>query len=750
MNDDTNPRIETLETDEVPKAAQLIAELEECILAGNAMGIFSRLVNCHNTRRCLWNHKQPDGRLAEMESQPGQQEKQVWRWPGAPDVSVYTCDKIVRWLMLLRSAVTSRGDVRCEPRRAADDAPAQLASLWQTTMDALLEEKSFNLAYQTDLFSACAEELGYGMILVDDERKQRSELLTMDLQSITDMLVEQGRQAKLIELAQQAQEAQSEEPLELTEEEDSAIVQNVNVKLEMLLADEDGDDEPYVALLQSVDPKMSEDEAESVLEQLRDEPTQPAKYTAPRDDGVMFNVETLMPWINCVHPVTMSGEGKTDALFVVRYYSETKLREKAEAEKWDKEAMEELLTKKNQFFEQLTTQSAITIPNWSLNSMGVGLVIDRTALEKLPRWLVVYVWRKAVNEKGLPMVYKGAFHPNMPDHMLFWEPTDLEEMPLVVDTAEPVMYAIQSRGVADIVADKQSFVKDTLDGEGARGQLGSNPPLLRTAGEHVGITPGKELYAKRSGTSSYAGSQFMEVPKIDQGSMAVMAYVDKLVDDYYFRGKDTDPEDKAMFREWKVLQARRCQVAVLRIIWTIMQEKMSDAQISDINGQMIKLGMKRDQLKGRAAISIGVHVDGYGEDASKKFAEVLSIMMQNDRAGAVDWNEAMMILARMLTPTYANRLVMNQQAASGKIVDDQQSRIAKIMAGVPVGYDDKASNPQLRMQVLQQWMQMPGNVQRAQMDPTLAGMMQKEQEYLSFQQQQIQNAATGRTGVKPN
>lgn len=747
MNEDTNERIETLETDEVPRAAQLIAELQECILAGSAMGIFGRLANCHNTRRCLWTNKQPDGRLPDSDEK---EKKQVWRWPGAPDVSVYTCDKIVRWLMLLRSAVVSRGDVRCEPRRPADDAAQGLASLWQGTMDNLLDARSFNVAYQTDLFSTCTEELGYGMALVDDERKQRSELLTMDLQSIADTLVEQERQAKLIELAQASQDAPDDQPVELSDDEDSAIVQGINEKLEMMLADEDGDSEPYVALLQSLDPKMSDAEAESVLEQLRENPTEPAKYTAPRDDGVMFNVETLMPWINCVHPVTMSGEGKTDVLFVIRYYSESQVREKALGEKWDEDALDELLEKKNQFFEELCIAAGVTIPNWSLNSMGVGLVIDREALEKLPRWVVVYVWRKATNEKGLPMVYKGAFNPHMSEQMLFWEPTDLEEMPLVVDTAEPVLYAMQARGVADIVADKQSFIKDTLDGEGARGQLGSNPPLLRTSGEHAGISPGKELYAKRSGNSSYAGSTFMQVPPIDQGSMAVMQYVDKLVDDYYFRSKDTDPEDKRMFREWKVLQARRCQVAVLRIIWTIMQEKMSDAQISEINGQMVKLGMSRDQLKGRAAISIGVHVDGYGDDAAEKFAKVLGIMMQNDRAGAVDWNEGMMILARLLAPTYASRLVMSQDAASGKIVDDQESRIAKIMAGVPVRYDDKAGNPTLRMQVLQQWAQMPGNVQRAQTDPTIAAMMKKEQEYLTFQNQQIENAATGRTGVRAN
>lgn len=94
---------------------------------------------------------------------------------------------------------------------------------------------------------------------------------------------------------------------------------------------------------------------------------------------------------------------------------------------------------------------------------------------------------------------------------------------------------------------------------------------------------------------------------------------------------------------------------------------------------------------------------------------------------------------------------MPAQVATGRVIDDQEMRIAKVMAGVPVRYDDRVSNPQLRMQVLQQWASMPGNVQRAASDPTVAEMMQKEYDMLQFQdEQQSVNPVTGRTGVKPN
>lgn len=749
MNQDTQDRIKTLEPGDEPTAAQLIAEIREAIVAASAMNVFARLSNCHNTRRCLWDNKAEDGRLPDLsKDMERKQEKQIWRWPGAPDVSVPLCDKIVRWLMLIRSTVFSRGDVRIAPRRVAEGASDDLDEVWQNALEYFLDVGSSNLGYQTDLFSTCVEEFGYGMMLVEVEKRERNERLEMDLQAITDELVRQEQDALMVKAQQEADGAEVDPAEVLTEEVQEGIAQKVNVELEMMLATSGVPQPAHLQLIQGVDPRISDREAKSVLQQLRKEPVKPAEYTAPRDDGCMFRAEVVVPWVNCIHPSTMTGEGKTDMVAFLRYYSDSQVNEKARVEGWDKASTKKLLDEqKNKFFNELC--GGLSVPAWSLNGMGVGLEIDTAALEKMPRWLVIYVYRKITNKAGLPMVYRGALHPNMPNNLLLWEITDLTELPLVVDTAEPVTYAMLARGVADIVVDKQNFIKDTLDGEGARGQLGSNPPLLRTAGQHVGIRPGIEMYAKRSG-NSFDGSQFMNVPQIDQGAMKVMEYLDKLVDDYYCRGTQADPDDKRMFREWKVFQARRCHIAVLRLIWMLMQENIDSLQVSNINGRAVKLDAHRDQLKGEAAISIGVHVDGYGENAAEKFAKVLTMMMQSDRSGNVNWAEGTTILARLMSPTYARRLVMSQDAASGKILDDQENRIAKIMAGIGVRYDDRASNPGLRMKVLQQWASNPANIQRAGGDENIVQLIQKEQEYLQFQLQQTENAAIGRTGVKAN
>lgn len=747
-------RITTLEPGRMPTAASLIAEIKEAIVAASAQGIFIRLSFCHNVRRCLEAGRNvlSDGRLTGEKLEG---EKTVWRWKGAPDLNVHLTDKIIRRLMLMRSQVVTSGDVRVAPRRGnVSDTDQDLSEVWQNTMDYFLDVGDGHVSCQSDLFSTTVEELGYGIQLVEVVKKVRNEVCQVNLQQITNAMVKQLEEEQMAAMQAGAEDPDADEDagmegLEAPGEEEQEIGERVAAMLETMMAGRGRPSDDELAMVKRVDARMTDEWAARVVKALREDPTAEVEYAAPKDDGCTFRLETLVPWINCIHPYLMDGEGMTDMVAVVRYYNEPKLREKALVEKWDKAATKDLVKNhKNEFFTNLFAGQQL--PEWSLNGMGVGMVVNQNALKEYPHWLVLYVYRKITNAEGRPVVYRGALNPNMPDKLLMWEMTDLEELPIVVDTCEPVRFAMDARGVPMIVVDKQNFVKDSLNNEGARAQLGSNPPLNRTAGQHVGISPGKELYAKRSGTS-FEGSEFMQVPVVDQGTLAMMDRVERLVEDYYFASEVTDPEDKRAFRRWKMLRAKFCYAKALRLLWRQMQETIDVLQVSNINGRPVNLDARRDQLQGEAAISIGVHLDGLTEDAADKFVKVFTQLSQSDRGGVIDNAEGMRIAAQLLVPTFARRLVMTNQAASDKIVDDEEGRIAKIMAGVPMRYDERASNPGLRLQTLQQWAALPENVARASTDPVVMGLMQKEEQWLRFQiQQQSVNATTGRTGVTPN
>lgn len=748
MNTDDTP-LTTLEAWQQPTAQQLINECQEAITAASAMGVFDRLLRCHETKNCQWPNKQGDGRLGEKdESLP------VFRWKGAPDIGVPMCGKIIRWLALLRMSVYNRGSLNIGPRRAPDPESGGgdvtgLAAVWQHTCDYLMSLADWNLSKAFKLFSTCVEELGYGVLLCDWKPSWRLELVSVATQQISDLLVEQQRQMLMAQMqAEAASLGQAVDVAELPPELDAQAISNALVELETFLMDAETTSW-HISLVQALDERITAAEARRVVRELRKADNEgKTQYQAPKADGGTWEVDAPIPWVNFLHPYDMRGTGACDWVARPCYLSESQVRARAKTEKWNKAALKDLLeNQRNRFWAELNWGQTA----WALNGVGIGMEINVQSMEKMPRWLVVEMWRVVTNKEGLPRIAKAIFNPHMRDGpLLLWQPTDLDRLPIVVDTAEPCAYAMMAQGAADIIRDKQNFVKDGLDAEGARGQLGSNPPLLRTVGQHVDLQPGRQLYAKRTG-STFEGSQFMKIPGVDAGHLRVVEKVEALVEQYYFRSADTSESDRAMFEEDKRFDSLRCYRELVRLLWTLAQENIDRVQVSRINGVDVELDARRDQLQGEADVHIGVHLDGYSKDSAEKFVKVFTQLSQGDRFGALDAAEGMNIATQLLAPTYARRLIMSPEKASGRVVDEQEQRIAKIMAGVPVTYAPQISNPGLRMQVMEQWMQVPGNLQKAQADPVAGPLFEKELQYLDFQiKQQTANPTIGRTGVKPN
>jgi len=747
-------RLTTLEIRQQAKPEQLARELREAVIAATAMNVFTRMEVCHNTRRCCWQGQQPDGRRGPVE-----ENDRMFRWKGAPDLRIPLADTVIRRLMLIRAGVVNRGDMRIAPRQVADSnqnpTGQDMAAVWQSTMEYFLDVQQAPIGAAMDLFNVCVEEFGYCGLLPDWQKKQRMELKKMTFQILTDTWLKQ----QVNERQAAAQEAGQNPDEVLTPEVVQALTEQVTQMLEDMLAAQGPAREDQVALVQLADPLISDREARRVISNLRKSAGEEVEYQVPKDEGGVPVTKVLVPWINFIHAHDMTGEGGTDWFSMPEYLTETEIevRSAKGAENWNPKAKKKLLeSQKNKLFNTLYTGvgsgSGGKLQGWIANGVGVGLEASSQALEQMPRWLVIYQYRRVVDSAGLPRIIKCIFHPAMQEEedLIMWQETDHEKLPLMVETAEPVAYAMLARGACDIILDKQNFVKDMFDSEGARGQLGSNPPLLRGAKDHVGVKPGKELFARRSGTS-FEASEFMLVPPVDQGTFKMIELVERAVNRYYFDAEDTTDEARQRFSEWVMFRAVRVYRELLRGLWKCVQQNVEELQVSSIAGRAVSLTTSRDQLQGEADIHIGVHLDGYGDDAADKFIKVYGQMVQNDRGGNVNASEGMQIIASLLSPMYARRLVLSAPAAAGQIQADQELRITKIMAGIPVDYQDNVSAPGLRLQVLQQWAQTPGNMQKAQNDPTIALMLQKEEKMLQFQQQQqTTNKQTERTGVPPN
>jgi hypothetical protein len=129
------------------------------------------------------------------------------------------------------------------------------------------------------------------------------------------------------------------------------------------------------------------------------------------------------------------------------------------------------------------------------------------------------------------------------------------------------------------------------------------------------------------------------------------------------------------------------------------------------------------------------------------------IAAQFDRNGQVDYGKLLIRSFEMIDPVLAEDVLVPTEVAAKKEVTECHNDLAKMWAGIDLDAPTQGVNPQLRLQVMQQWMQGPQDnpaqdVQtRVANDPALQNRLKRYGDQLQFQIQQRDNALTGRLGA---
>lgn len=718
---------------EKPEAEEINELVDSAIDDAAAAGKFDELALCYNTRRMLWDGQSDDGRLGKLDKLP--KDRKVFSWEGAPDTRVPYADEVVIEHLLLRNSALQRGEIKIGPREvdASDGSGDEdTAAAWQNVLDFWLDVSKASFNYQQRLFSSCVEEYGYAGVLVGARRMVRTDKRKVTLMQVLEALVQRKTQEVLAGAG-----LPPDAPLD--PQYAAAIQQEAQTALELILSD--AGDTQLRDLLMSLDALMPKTEARMAARELR-QTRLDATYYVPTDDGYWPFTKALVPFVNWIHGADLTGDGQMWWSGIPEIMGESDLRARAAAEDWDDAFLEAVLEHPNEFVVDMQTYDG-RVPKWTLSGAGVEQVLTATtgSSEADRFYQVVYVWRQLVGKDGLPMIYHTLVHHEVDDVVGFHECTGMATLPIHVETREEVLYAMQARGIPQIVVAGQNQMKDLMDCEGARTQLRSNPPLNRTADQHVPVRPGQQLYVKRD-----SRSEFMNVPGGDAATGDFMDRVRAVYDRRFFRHAETDHDMKRLYREMIALNAAESIRAVIRLLWKVMQGKIDNIKASRIAGRVVNLDVTRDSLQGEADVTVHFNVDSLNVEAADKFMDWVTKLSQADRSGAVDWTEVVNIAARMSNPQMAARIILPKEEAARRIADDQNNRIAQMSAGVPMRYEEKASAPEMRLQIMQQWMQTPMNLQRVQNDPVWAESMKNEMIYLQRQIQQYQeNAVTGRT-----
>lgn len=734
-----------MEPRDKPDVALMIREIEDAIYSANALGIFKKLEVCHHTRKCWWTLQQDDGR--KPEPRKGSKENLYW-WEGSPETRYHKADEIVLERAGIRELVLHRGEVTISPsmQDMAESDEEQNGpdeediEAWQLTLDFFKRNSETKLNAAWSLFSSCVEEFGYGIIQAGWEECIRNDKRIITVAQLTQFITSKITSDLF---------GPDFDASQLPPEQAQAAAAEVQMQSQMALFDALATPDVGIMWLTQIDPDISPSEAKIAIKELAEKGE--ASYFAPSSYGGMLMPQALVPWVNFVHSSNLGMNGRAEWGAVPEWVDEQTLRSAGRG--YRKSWVDLTLEHPNESMPAMLSVSLDNQYQWVLNGGGIGLKVDSNYFDKTHQlFMILHVWRKAVDRDGRITVFRTVISPFVKDDYGAHEGTGLAECPFLIETSEPVIHAMLSRGVGEIVVAAQNQVIDLMDSEGARAQLGSNPPLLRSMNNQVPVRPGMQMHERSVGTGNR--TEFMRTPPVDGGSLKLIELAERFVDQRFFRAATTDPDTKQQMKELLAIRAMQSLSSLWKMLFNVIQANVTALRVSHIAGRPVNLSVTGEQLQGEVDIQISFNVAGLGNDSATSYMDLVKELLAID-PGIIDRSALIRDALTMKNPVMAKRLLLSDERAADQIRGDQQLRISKIMGGwkpTPQDFPQRQTNPQMRLEVMGEYTNDQWNQQRLN-DPRNADAMQIMQQEMQYLQAQVTqyttNVATGRSVVKP-
>ena len=432
------------------------------------------------------------------------------------------------------------------------------------------------------------------------------------------------------------------------------------------------------------------------------------------------------------------------SIHCIHYYSPEALKQKVN-EGWDEAWIDEAIEKAKDFYEERYSDSAM--------HYDYGTSYGSQHYEGLIR--VVTTYRKELDEDDVPVVTKTCWTDEM-DEAGFHEPVGYDEgrYPFVCITREHLNHRLlDSRGYPELLKSYELAVKTEVDSRRDRASMSTMPPVEYQIGrrpERLG--PGAQIPVRRRGEVG-----FMEIPRYSQASMEVEMQIRQLCN--RITGRATGPDDAV---EANVIKQHlvNCWLSgwkeVLKRIWCLDRT---------YSGPMIWFRVTNNEQGAQLILDetaelydFNITWNSMNQDESKvieKLDTVGKLMSQYDRQGVSRFDIYLRKVIEAIDPNLANELIMPTQEATTKEIIETSNDIAKIASGQVVNAPENGANPQLRLQVLQSYIQGSEAIpatdvqERLQSDENFAKRLQTYAGQLEFQQQQQMNARIGQLGTAP-
>jgi hypothetical protein len=467
----------------------------------------------------------------------------------------------------------------------------------------------------------------------------------------------------------------------------------------------------------------------------------------PEVFSAMPRWSALLPMVDIFFPVITDDIQRAPWVAHRERLTESELRDRINTHGYDADWVEKAVSRKG-FVVDTLTSNLLLLSESRRNFWGILDYERRDLIE------IFHFHRKSVDDDGIPNVWNTVLCLGVRDCVGLDEALPYEHglYPYVVHQREQISRTIlESRGIPSIADTWEHEIKVQRDARTDRTSISVLPPILVPASRgamNLSFGPGTKWPSRRGEEISW-----MQIPPGDGSSIEVEKAAQTTLDQYLGRMTGNCPPQLAQLHQQDLVDGWLIEMRqVVAQTLQLCQQYMGEDQVVRIVGPLSRpWNAGRSEVQGMFDVSLEFDIRDLNHELLKEKFGLLQTVLANDRFGRVDYSKFTELMFRAIDPNMAGAVLQPMDQATQAQVSDEQSALTQMVAGIePPMQPQTGMNYQLRLQTLQQSIQMnPELQQMIAARPVLSKMVENRIKFLTFQIQQQGNAQIGRVGTAP-
>ena len=676
----------------------------------DAFWYYNRSEQAYNTRLNLWNGQSADGRKhgSDLNAQP-------FPWEGASDMRPRVIDSAINEQVMLMMSAFTRANTQAV---AMDSDDMEYAEKVSTLLKYVIwNQMRPQIRRELQLAANWRQTYGASVTAVMWDQQLRRTLQEITLDGLATM------------------HAASDDPQQIAAAKQQVLEQVMDPLRE----------EENLRILTDMSPILKKGAARACLKELRE--TGRTEIPVPEVFSAMPKWSALLPMVDIFFPAITDDIQRAPWVAHRERLTESELRDRINTHGYDADWVEAAVKRKG-FVVDTLTSNLLLLSESRRNFWGILDYERRDLIE------IFHFHRKSVDDDGIPNVWNTVLCLGVRDMVGLDEalPYEHGQYPYVVHQREQIARTIlESRGIPTIADTWEHEIKVQRDARTDRTSISVLPPIRVPASRgamNLSFGPGTKWPSRRGEEISW-----MQIPPGDGSSIEIERASQTTLDQYLGRMTENCPPQLAQLHQQDLVDGWLLEMRqVVGQTLQLCQQYMAEDHVVRIVGTLGRpWNAGRSEVQGMFDVSLEFDIRDLNHELLKEKFGLIQSVLANDRFGRVDYSKFTELMFRAIDPNMAGAVLQPMEQATQAQVADEQSSLTQMVAGIEPPMQPQAGmNYQLRLQTLQQSIQMnPELQQMIAARPVLSKMVENRIKFLSFQLQQQGNAQIGRVGTSP-